>query len=168
MTSSSPTTAVFLRKLTNPLLNLQTWIQQLHSAGKGDGRLKDRKTACSRYVCRILKLLSLCVFRTHSADEDTLSVLFQDKRQKQEAMSTEEDIFLSHKMLVRHISKIFFFKLKCTENDRCFWNSLCSGQSGANRPIGYFARLGTKWAESPPHRQGPCVRRHTGPVWYCR
>ncbi|XP_024910914.1 hypoxia inducible factor 1 subunit alpha, like [Cynoglossus semilaevis] len=61
--------------------------------------LKDRKTACSRYVCRILKLLSLCVFRTHSADEDTLSVLFQDKRQKQEAMSTEEDIFLSHKML---------------------------------------------------------------------
>uniref|UniRef100_A0A3P8VBD2 Hypoxia inducible factor 1 subunit alpha, like n=1 Tax=Cynoglossus semilaevis TaxID=244447 RepID=A0A3P8VBD2_CYNSE len=58
-----------------------------------------QKTACSRYVCRILKLLSLCVFRTHSADEDTLSVLFQDKRQKQEAMSTEEDIFLSHKML---------------------------------------------------------------------
>uniref|UniRef100_A0A3P8V575 Hypoxia inducible factor 1 subunit alpha, like n=1 Tax=Cynoglossus semilaevis TaxID=244447 RepID=A0A3P8V575_CYNSE len=48
---------------------------------------------------QILKLLSLCVFRTHSADEDTLSVLFQDKRQKQEAMSTEEDIFLSHKML---------------------------------------------------------------------
>uniref|UniRef100_A0A3P8V2V1 Hypoxia inducible factor 1 subunit alpha, like n=1 Tax=Cynoglossus semilaevis TaxID=244447 RepID=A0A3P8V2V1_CYNSE len=40
---------------------------------------------------QILKLLSLCVFRTHSADEDTLSVLFQDKRQKQEAILEQTD-----------------------------------------------------------------------------